>query len=167
MAASKIITTSTTTSKVPKKTKTVIHVPIPPKQSTDVNLKQKPITNHHPIKLDKARKITKLQKARIIERTKQEIEQRKTEFKNSIQSEKSDLKLRLENRLNKILRRFWDFKINDILNLERELKGLNHVTLATVLRELQSVGADVAATTGGAGGGSSSDKENRRERVKR
>ncbi|GME95852.1 unnamed protein product [Ambrosiozyma monospora] len=170
MAKSKISTTSTTTLQMPKKTNPTTHnnddVPLSKTPLPGISNTLRTITNPHAFQ---PKRVTKFQKARLIERAKRESELRKTLFKKSIELEKSDIKRRLDNRLNKVVRKFWDVKNHDILNLERELKGLDYITsLASVLRQLEGVRGDVAAATAGLGtdGGSSSDKENRRERVK-
>ncbi|GAV28751.1 hypothetical protein PMKS-002226 [Pichia membranifaciens] len=44
-----------------------------------------------------------------------------------------------QNGLNKILRKFWDMKLEDILNVEREISGNTPLTLFHVIAQLESL----------------------------
>lgn len=85
----------------------------------------------------KQKKLTTTQKKRLIERFKREIESREREFPQIMEQEIKMLKMRFNDRLNKIVRTFWDVKLQDILNVEREISNKDKLTLAQVLTQLK------------------------------
>lgn len=85
---------------------------------------------------------TSKQKEKIIKRFNSEMQQREDEFKANVDKEISLLRLKFKNRLNKILRKFWDVKIEDILNVERELHDEAPLTLLNVIKQLEASKTD-------------------------
>lgn len=83
------------------------------------------------------RVFTKQQKEKLIQRFKIEMENKEREFQDSIDKEIQLLRLKFDNRLNKILRKFWDVKIEDVLKIEREMKNDTPLTLFNVIQQLQ------------------------------
>lgn len=83
--------------------------------------------------------LTAQQKQKIIERFRKELDEREKQFQADIDNEIKLLRLKFNNRLNKILRKFWDVKIGDILNVERELKSNYPLTLLNVIKQLDAV----------------------------
>jgi hypothetical protein len=83
--------------------------------------------------------LTAQQKQKIIERFRKELDEREKQFQADIDNEIKLLRLKFNNRLNKILRKFWDVKIGDILNVERELKSNFPLTLLNVIKQLDAV----------------------------
>lgn len=82
---------------------------------------------------------TKSQKEKIIRRFKNEMIQKEKDFQTSVDNEVKMLRLKFNNRLNKILRKFWDVKIEDILNVEREIKDDTRLTLFHVIKQLEAL----------------------------
>lgn len=85
---------------------------------------------------------TKRQKQNIIKRFQKEMAQREMAFNDSVNNEVKILRLKFNNRLNKILRKFWDVKLEDILNVERELSSETPLSLFFVLKQLESLKSD-------------------------
>ncbi|GMM46889.1 hypothetical protein DAPK24_034640 [Pichia kluyveri] len=81
--------------------------------------------------------LTKQQKDKIISRLENELKLREIKFMKTVDSEISLLHLKFNNRLNKILRKFWDVKLCDILNIERELTNNDRLTLVSVIKSLE------------------------------
>lgn len=75
----------------------------------------------------------------MIKRFKAEMMNKEREFQESVNKEIELLRLKFNNRLNKILRKFWDVKIEDILKIEREMKSDTPLTLFNVIKQLQEV----------------------------
>lgn len=90
------------------------------------------------VKPSSKRIFTKQQKEKLIKRFQNELSIREANFKSAIESEISLLHLKFNNRLNKILRKFWDVKLIDILNVERELTKKDHLTLVNIIKQLES-----------------------------
>lgn len=80
---------------------------------------------------------TKREKELLIKRFKAEMRVKEREFQESVDKEIELLRLKFNNRLNKILRKFWDVKIEDILKIEREMKNDTPLTLFNVIKQLQ------------------------------
>jgi len=83
--------------------------------------------------------LTKKQKEKIIRRFQNEMAQKEKDFQASVENEVKLLRLKFNNRLNKILRKFWDMKLEDILNVEREISGNTPLTLFHVIAQLESL----------------------------
>lgn len=65
--------------------------------------------------------------------------QKEKDFQNSVENEVKLLRMKFNNRLNKILRKFWDVKLEDVLNVEREISGNTPLTLFHVIAQLESL----------------------------
>ncbi|ODV83866.1 hypothetical protein CANARDRAFT_9156 [[Candida] arabinofermentans NRRL YB-2248] len=100
-----------------------------------------------------SKRYTKDQKQKLIDRFTIQFQERERQFIELSEKQSREVNLKLKNRLNKILRKFWDFKINDILNYERE-NSVDDVNLITVLKALEEV-------KNGKISGFESDKENK------
>ncbi|VEU20526.1 DEKNAAC101421 [Brettanomyces naardenensis] len=85
--------------------------------------------------------LTRQQKEKIIRRFKEEIIRREKEFDEEAERQTEAISLKLQGRVNKVLRRFWDFKVGTVLDYEREVKCPDDgkIELANVLKELQKV----------------------------
>ena len=83
--------------------------------------------------------MTKKQKEKIIRRFQNEMAQKEKDFQASVENEVKLLRLKFNNRLNKILRKFWDVKLEDILNVEREISSNTSLTLFHVIAQLESL----------------------------
>lgn len=81
---------------------------------------------------------TKQHKQKLIERFKAEMRNKEEQYRDSVDREVELLRLKFNNRLNKILRKFWDVKIEDVLKIEREMKNDTPLTLFNVIKQLQS-----------------------------
>ncbi|OBA17897.1 uncharacterized protein OGAPODRAFT_7383 [Ogataea polymorpha] len=68
---------------------------------------------------------------------KQRLIQRERLLRQAGDRQAEEISLKVKNRLNKILRKFWDIKIRNILELEREMP-LDQLTLLKVLRQLEN-----------------------------
>ena len=86
-----------------------------------------------------SRVLTKKQKEKIIRRFQNEMAQKEKDFQASVENEVKLLRLKFNNRLNKILRKFWDVKLEDILNVEREISSNTSLTLFHVIAQLESL----------------------------
>lgn len=95
-----------------------------------------PITNVNPKSITKQKKFTKSQKEKIIRRFKEEMAQKEKDFQVSVDNEIKILRMKFTNRRNKILRKFWDVKLEDILNVEREISDNTKLTLFYVIKQL-------------------------------
>lgn len=80
---------------------------------------------------------TKKQKEKLIKRFENEMILKEKEFEESVDNEIKILKLKFQNRLNKILRKFWDVKLEDILNIEREMSHDSQLTLFHIIELLE------------------------------
>lgn len=87
----------------------------------------------------KPKKLSSAQRKRLIERFKREIESREREFPQIMEQEIKMLKMRFNDRLNKVVRTFWDVKLADVLKVERETSDKHKLTLAQVLTQLKHV----------------------------
>lgn len=85
------------------------------------------------------RVLTRKQKDKIIRRFQNEMAQKEKDFQNSVENEVKLLRMKFNNRLNKILRKFWDVKLEDVLNVEREISGNTPLTLFHVIAQLESL----------------------------
>lgn len=99
----------------------------------------KPALNIPSKKITSQRKYTKSQKEKLLRRFKSEMEQKEKDFQNNVDNEVKLLRLKFNNRLNKILRKFWDVKLEDILNVEREITENTPLTLFHVIQQLQAL----------------------------
>lgn len=82
------------------------------------------------------RKFTKKQKQKLLLRFENEMSVRNQQFKQSVDNQISLLRIQFNNRLNKILRKFWDVKLQDILQLERELDPNDKLSLFKIIKQL-------------------------------
>lgn len=83
--------------------------------------------------------LTEQQKQKIITRLRNELDERERKFQADVDNEIKLLRLKFNNRLNKILRKFWDVKLHDILDVERELESGSPLTLVNVIKQLDAV----------------------------
>ncbi|KAG7696083.1 hypothetical protein KL930_003109 [Ogataea haglerorum] len=81
-------------------------------------------------------RLSKVHKQRLIQRFKRETARREQLLRQAGGRQAEEISLKVKNRLNKILRKFWDIKIRDILEVEREMP-LDQLTLLKVLRQLE------------------------------
>lgn len=93
--------------------------------------------SQHDKAISKQKMLSSSQKKRLVERFKREIESREREFPEIMEKEIEMLKMRFNDRLNKIVRTFWDVKLQDIINVEREISDKDKLTLAQVLTQLK------------------------------
>ncbi|KAG7879489.1 hypothetical protein KL905_003114 [Ogataea polymorpha] len=82
-------------------------------------------------------RLSKVHKQRLIQRFKRETARRERLLRQAGDRQAEEISLKVKNRLNKILRKFWDIKIRNILELEREMP-LDQLTLLKVLRQLEN-----------------------------
>ncbi|KAG7888270.1 hypothetical protein KL936_003482 [Ogataea polymorpha] len=82
-------------------------------------------------------RLSKVHKQRLIQRFKRETVRRERLLRQAGDRQAEEISLKVKNRLNKILRKFWDIKIRNILELEREMP-LDQLTLLKVLRQLEN-----------------------------
>ncbi|KAG7867067.1 hypothetical protein KL918_003262 [Ogataea parapolymorpha] len=82
-------------------------------------------------------RLSKVHKQRLIQRFKRETARREQLLRQAGDRQAEEISLKVKNRLNKILRKFWDIKIRNILELEREMP-LDQLTLLKVLRQLET-----------------------------
>jgi hypothetical protein len=82
---------------------------------------------------------TKKQKQKLIQRFQNEMIQKEKAFKNSVDNEIKLLRLKFHNRLNKILRKFWDVKLGDVIDIEREMTSQSSLTLFHVIKQLEII----------------------------
>ncbi|KAG7805775.1 hypothetical protein KL921_005307 [Ogataea angusta] len=82
-------------------------------------------------------RLSKAHKQRLIQRFRRETARREQLLRQAGDKQAEEISLKVKNRLNKILRKFWDIKIRDILELEREMP-LDQLTLLKVLRQLET-----------------------------
>ncbi|GMM31018.1 hypothetical protein DAMA08_037630 [Martiniozyma asiatica (nom. inval.)] len=85
------------------------------------------------------RTFTHHQKQRLLLRFSKEAEERSREFDRKVEHEISILRMRFNNRLNKILRKLWDERLETLLSVEREITPQKKLTLFEVLKQLDSV----------------------------
>lgn len=82
---------------------------------------------------------TAKQKEKLIRRFQNEMAQKEKDFRASVDNEIKLLRLKFNNRLNKVLRKFWDVKLEDVLNVEREISGKTPLTLYHIVTQLESL----------------------------
>lgn len=99
-------------------------------------------TNINPKSITKSKKFTRSQKEKIIRRFKEEMAQKEKDFQISVDNEIKLLRMKFNNRRNKILRKFWDVKLEDILNVEREISDNTKLTLFYVIKQLDLLKKD-------------------------
>lgn len=91
---------------------------------------------------------TKQQKQKLILRFEKEMAQKEHDFRSAVDREIKLLRLKFNNRLNKILRKFWDVKLEDILDVEREISSKTPLTLFYVLKQLEKLKSDSTVESG-------------------
>lgn len=87
------------------------------------------------------KQLTKEQKKRIIEKFRAEMKKREVILEEEGQKQIAEIKRELDGRLKYTLRKFWDFKVGDVLNYEREMKrkgGEEGVRMEKVVEDLES-----------------------------
>lgn len=93
-----------------------------------------------PKKEVKQRQLTAKQKQKLIERFKAEMEKREKMLEEEGEKEIKQIRRELDGRLKYTLRKFWDFKVRDVLNYEREMKqrkGERGVRMEKVVEDLE------------------------------
>lgn len=93
-----------------------------------------------PKKEVKQRQLTAKQKQKLIERFKAEMEKREKMLEEEGEKEIKQIRRELDGRLKYTLRKFWDFKVGDVLNYEREMKqrkGERGVRMEKVVEDLE------------------------------
>ncbi|KAF6008239.1 hypothetical protein HII13_004023 [Brettanomyces bruxellensis] len=94
-----------------------------------------------PKKAVEKKQLTKEQKKRIIEKFRAEMKKREVILEEEGQKQIMEIKRELDGRLKYTLRKFWDFKVGDVLNYEREMKregGEEGVRMEKVVEDLES-----------------------------
>lgn len=87
------------------------------------------------------KQLTKEQKKRIIEKFRAEMKKREVILEEEGQKQIMEIKRELDGRLKYTLRKFWDFKVGDVLNYEREMRregGEEGVRMEKVVEDLES-----------------------------
>ncbi|QOU22593.1 hypothetical protein BRETT_002775 [Brettanomyces bruxellensis] len=94
-----------------------------------------------PKKAAEKKQLTKEQKKRIIEKFRAEMKKREVILEEEGQKQIMEIKRELDGRLKYTLRKFWDFKVGDVLNYEREMRregGEEGVRMEKVVEDLES-----------------------------
>ena len=94
-----------------------------------------------PKKATEKKQLTKEQKKRIIEKFKAEMKKREVILEEEGQKQIAEIKRELDVRLKYTLRKFWEFKVGDVLNYEREMGrkgGEGGVRMEKVVEDLES-----------------------------
>ncbi|KAF6008360.1 hypothetical protein HII12_004108 [Brettanomyces bruxellensis] len=94
-----------------------------------------------PKKAVEKKQLTKEQKKRIIEKFRAEMKKREVILEEEGQKQIMEIKRELDGRLKYTLRKFWDFKVGDVLNYEREMRregGEEGVRMEKVVEDLES-----------------------------
>lgn len=94
-----------------------------------------------PKKATEKKQLTKEQKKRIIEKFRAEMKKREVILEEEGQKQIMEIKRELDGRLKYTLRKFWDFKVGDVLNYEREMRregGEEGVRMEKVVEDLES-----------------------------
>ncbi|ODV98423.1 hypothetical protein PACTADRAFT_48186 [Pachysolen tannophilus NRRL Y-2460] len=87
------------------------------------------------------RRFTKTEKMQLIERFEIHLNNRRNMLINQTKNSPADIENKLRRRLDRVLRKLWDVKMKDVLDLEREQK-VNIVSLIKDVEEYKKLSRD-------------------------